>query len=239
MTRRIPVFAVICIMLLSVLPITPAANSAEPPSVIVLVNDPPGDLSIELLSGESRTAAAVRRVAWEGYYIFYSHSIQTGAEYVLRVTANGETYERRLGTPLRSYNNVFTLNVESGELKPGEYPFRSTLLISMRILLTLLIEGIIFRLFGFRQKRSWIVFTAVNLVTQGALNIWLSGGGFQIRSYLILGLIFMEVFVLAAEMTAMPILIKEHKSGRVLIYTAAANIASLIAGGYIITYLPV
>ena len=109
----------------------------------------------------------------------------------------------------------------------------------MRLLLTLLLEGIIFWLFWFREKRSWLIFLAINLVTQGVLNIWLNSGGSLIPSYLIFNLIIGEFFVFAAEMYAFPIFIKEHKKSRILMYAFIANLMSLIAGGYIISVLPV
>jgi hypothetical protein len=105
--------------------------------------------------------------------------------------------------------------------------------------LTLLLEGIIFYIFGYRQKRSWFVFLAVNLVTKGVLNIWLNSEGSLMSSYLILSLIIGEFFVFTAEITAFPVFIKEHKTSRILIYVFVANIISLITGGYIISVLPV
>jgi len=58
-------------------------------------------------------------------------------------------------------------------------------------------------------------------------------------SYLFVKLIIGEVFVFAAEIIAFPIFIKEHEKGRIAIYVITANLISLIAGGYIITLLPV
>lgn len=230
---------VLCTLMISIVPTTASANSAEPPSLVILISNPPDDLSIVLVSNENQPEAIVRRIAWEGYYVFYSRDMQTGGEYTFKVTTNGESYECTLGAPLQRYNNVVTLDLSNRELTPGKYPFRSVLLVSIRLLLTLLLEGIIFWLFRFRQKRSWFIFLAINLVTQGALNIWLNSGGSLMPSYLIFSLIIGEVFVFTAEMIAFPILIKEHKKSRILIYAFIANLISLIAGGYIISVLPV
>lgn len=225
-------------LMISVLPTRAFANSAEPPSLIILVNNPPKDLSIVLVSDQTQPQAQVRRVAWEGYYVFYSRDMRSGGTYTFKVTANTESFECTLDE-LEGYNNVFTLNLTDRELTPGEYPMRSVLLISIRLVLTLLLEGIVFLLFGFKQKRSWLVFLLVNLVTQGLLNIWLNGASSLLSSYLILALIAGELFVFIAEMIAFPLLIKEHKKGRCILYAFVANLLSLIAGGYIITVLPV
>ncbi len=228
-----------CILLISILPATALANSAEPPSLVILINNPPEDLSITLVSNENKPEAIVRRAAWEGYYVFYSRDMQTEGRYTFKITTNGESFECALDRPLQRYNNVVTLDLSSRELKPGTYPFRSALLVSIRLLLTLLLEGGIFWLFGFREKSSWVIFFAVNLVTQGALNICLNSGGSLMPSYLIFSLIIGEFFVFLIEMLALPNFIKEHKKSRILLYAFIANLISLLAGGYIISVLPV
>lgn len=230
---------VLCTLMISILPITALANSAEPPSLVILINNPPNDLLISMVSNENQPKAIVRRVAWEGYYVFYSRDMQAGGEYTFKVTTNGESFECTLDKPLQRYNNVLTLDVPNRKLTLGKYPLRSVILVLTRILLTLLIEGMIFWLFKFRQKRSWLIFLAINLVTQGALNVWLNYGGSLMPSYLILNLVIGEFFVFAAELVAFPIFIKEHKKNRILIYVFIANMISLIAGGYIISVLPV
>lgn len=226
-------------ILMILIPIITFANSAEPPSLVILINNPPEDLSIVMISNEKQPEAKVRRVAWEGYYVFYSSDMQANGDYTFKVTSNRECFECTFSEPLRGYNEVLTLDISSQELTYGKYPFRSALLVSIRLLLTLLIEGIIFWLFGFRKRRSWLVFLVINLLTQGVLNIWLNSGGSLMPSYLILGLIFGELFVFLTEMVGFPILINEHKKGIILVYIFIANLISLIAGGYFISVLPV
>jgi hypothetical protein len=237
--KRLLLVVVLCALMIPSLYETALANSAEPPSLIILVNNPPDDLSITLISEGNQPKAIAQRVAWEGYYIFYSRDMENSSRYTFKVTTNGEGFECILYTRLQKYNKVATLDISKREITPGKYPFRSMLLVSIRLMLTLLLEGIIFWLFGFRQKRSWLIFLAVNLVTQGALNIWLNNGDSLISSYLIFILIFGEIFVFMAEMILLPIFIKEHKKSRILIYAFIANFISLIAGGYIISVLPV
>ncbi|GKX29477.1 hypothetical protein SH1V18_19570 [Vallitalea longa] len=218
--------------------LTTYANSAEPPSLVILINNPPADLSIVLVSSENRSEAKVKRVAWEGYYVFYSSDMRVNGNYKFIVTSNGESFECTFNEPIKRYNKVLTLDMSTQEFTPGEYPFRSVILVAIRLLITLLLEGIIFWLFGFRRKRSWIVFIVINLITQGALNIWLNNVCSLMSSYLIFTLIFGEFFVFLTEMIMFPILINEHKK-RAIIYSLVANIVSLIAGGYLITVLPI
>ncbi|TYQ16707.1 UNVERIFIED_CONTAM: hypothetical protein Cloal_3275 [Acetivibrio alkalicellulosi] len=226
-------------LIILMIPITVWSNAAEPPSVVILINNPPKDLSIVLLSNDKQPEARVQQVAWEGYYAFYSPDIQGDSEYTFKVISNDESFELTIDAPLLRYNNVFTLDLARRELIPGKYPFRSVILISIRLLLTLLLEGLIFWLFRFKEKKSWIIFLAINILTQGTLNIWLNRGNALMPSYLIISLIIGEFFVFVAEIISFPIFIKEHKKFRILIYVLIANLISLIAGGYIISVLPV
>lgn len=237
--KRMLIGMMLCTLMIVSLSAMASANSAEPPSLVILVSNPPADLSIVMVSNENRQSAIVRKVAWEGYFVFYSRDMQADDAYRFKITSNGESFECTLGAPLQRYNNVVTLDLSNHEFSPGTYPFRSMLLVSIRVLLTLLLEGIIFWFFGFRQKSSWLAFLAINLITQGALNILLNSGDSLMPGYLILGLLIGEFFVFTAELIALPILIKEHKARRIVIYAFTANVVSLFAGSYLITVLPV
>ena len=88
---------------------------------------------------------------------------------------------------------------------------------------------------------SWIIFLTVNLMTQGILNLWIntsSGSiitGYGLISILIIG----EFFVFIGEMILLPMFIKEHKKSYIVLYAFIANTISLIAGGYLLSLLPV
>ena len=236
-SKAIIILLFIC-SLIMVIPRVTYANAAEPPSIVILINNPPKDLSISLITDEKQLEAKVRKVAWESYYIFYSSDMQANDNYIFRITTKDESFECTFNEELSRYNNVITLNMSTHKMKTGVYPFRSFLLICIRLIITLLIEGIIFWLFGFRKKRSWIIFLVINLITQGILNIYLNNASSIISTYLIFGLIFGEVFVFIAEIILFRSLIDEHKK-RVVIYTLLANLVSLVAGGYLIIYLPI
>ena len=81
---------VLGMLMMSILSATALANSAEPPSLVLLIINPPDDLSIALVSNEKQPEAVVRRVAWEGYYAFYSRDMQTDGKYTFKATTNGE-----------------------------------------------------------------------------------------------------------------------------------------------------
>ena len=222
------------------------ANSAEPPSFTVIVTNPPSDLSLTLqLADETQSEAIAlnkEQKAWEAYYRFFyhmspnAHANMEGA--VLIVQAGEKSFQCPLpaGT-FNTYNNLLTLDMGAQSLSIGQPPLRVPSLIAMRIVLTLAIEGLVFFLFGFRQKKSWLIFFYVNIITQGALNLILTGP--NLGAYWMFGFILGEIVVLAVELLAFIPLVKEFGKLRTAIYTVVANVASLIIGGLLLSYLPV
>ena len=100
---------------------------------------------------------------------------------------------------------------------------------------TLLVEGGLLWLFGFRAKRDWLVFLIVNLVTQAGLHLWVAENlvvnGSSAFQYLVL--LVAEVPILFLELAVYVFLLKEHSRLRRAAYAACANIAS-----YAVGYLP-
>lgn len=232
-------FIILFIVLMSIV-ITPVCygNSAEPPSILIIVPGAPDGLELNIGSGDKYSKARETYKAFENYYTFYSHDLGNTDDYTLKVTTRDSTFEILLDKPLKSYNTIFTLDLKNQTLTPGKSSLRSITLVSLRIILTLLIEAIVFLLFGYRWKRSWIAFLIINLLTQGGLNIWINGFA-PLSGYIILTMIFGEILVFIAELIAFLIFIKEHRNLRTALYVLTANLLSLIAGGYIITVLPI
>lgn len=77
---------------------------------------------------------------------------------------------------------------------------------------TLLVEGGLLWLFGFRARRDWLVFLAVNLVTQAGLHLWIAADlvsiGDSALQYLVL--LVAEVPILLVELIAYVFLLKEY-----------------------------
>ena len=100
---------------------------------------------------------------------------------------------------------------------------------------TLIIEGVLLCLFGFRARRDWLVFLAVNLVTQAGLHLWIAADlisiGDSALQYMVL--LVAEVPILLVELIAYVFLLKEYSGLRRAAYAACANIAS-----YALGYLP-
>ena len=210
------------------------ANSAEPPSILIIVPNAPDELEISM----GNIKAGRTNKAFESYYTFYRTDIKS-TNNTLRFTTSSRSFEITINVPLASYNNIFTLDLDNQTLAPGKSLSRSIILPSLRIILTLVIEGIVFFLFGYRKKKSWLIFIIVNLLTQGILNILLAGNYSPLNNYLIFSLIAGEIVVFIVEIIAFLILINEHGRLRTASFVILANLSSLIAGGYLITVLPV
>ena len=144
------------------------ANAAEPPSIFIIVPNAPDDLEITI-GLENIKARRIDKFT-ESYFAFFSSDLKS-ANYTVKVSTGDKTFETVLDIPLKSYNNIFTLDIENQRLTPGKSLSRTISVLSFRIILTLLIEGIVFFLFGYRSKRSWLIFIIVNIITQGALNL--------------------------------------------------------------------
>ena len=101
------------------------------------------------------------------------------------------------------------------------------------LLTTLVIEGIVLVLYGFgRQKRNWLVFLLVNLVTQGDLAVWTAhtflSSGFW--GWSVLALIPAELVILIVEMGAYALLLTGQPRSRAAAYGFLANLFSAVLG---------
>jgi hypothetical protein len=233
--KRALLFVVLLIFLLSIPAQVCYGNSSEPPSILIIVPSAPDDLEISI--GENAIANRIEHKEFESFYTFYSYQLKS-AEYVVTVTTGGNTFEIKLDTPLKTYNNIYTLDLKNQTLAPGKALSRSVARVSIRVILTLIIEAIVFLIFGYRKKASWLIFLIVNLLTQGILNIWLNGYTPFVSSYLLFSLILGEILVFFVEMIVFLVFIKEHRRWRTALYVIAANILSLIAGAYFMVILP-
>ena len=250
------VYCLIAALLLCwALPVAASANSAGQPYLTILVECPPPGLELSLTveqEGSSKTHPIEgEAMLWEGYYRFYTHIWSPWApEGSPQPTAVlwVDTGEERFSLPVEprgfSYDgNLVTLDLQNQRLLYGQPFWRTPLLIALRMGLTLALEGAVFWLFGYRQRRSWAVFLVANLLTQGAVNVALhllipTGTEY----FLVLGLFFytpMELGVTLVEALLFALLVKERRKRRAVGYAACANLCSWALGGALLTYLPI
>lgn len=227
------------ILVLSLFTLPASANSAEPPALIVILKNSPADAAVAVVSGDAVLEGRRSAVAWETYYVFYQYEVDPVNGVTLWISGGGESFELPVESRyFNSYNNIVTLDFNARTLTEGKLLSRSILLVGLRVTLTLLIEGVVFFLLGYREKRSWAVFLVMNLLTQGALNLSLNRYT-PIAGYMMLNLIFMEFWVFTAEIIIALIFIREHGRGRSAGAVFLCNLLSLFLGGWLITNLPV
>lgn len=239
----IPVL-MLCLTFLFALPVF--ANSAEPPCLTVVVVGAPEDLELSLVDGDGAEAVQLEKLrssrGWETYFrYFYNHDLRFGTDVELTdlrlaVTHGGETtYLAMPALAYEHYNNVVMLDLDAMTISRGLYPGRMALVIGLRVVLTLLIEGILFWAFGYRQAYSWGMFFCLNILTQLGLNLLI--GNASMDSYVLFFYYLLEGVIILAEAIAFPLTLRE-KRGRSIPYAILANLASMFIGGLMIANLP-
>ncbi len=234
-----------------VIPISAFANSAEPPCFTVIVSGAPEDLE---LSVEHTNGSAYELLypltppythAWESYYPFLHFAYEPQMdlrEAVLRVTYGDESYTCAFPEECsRYYNGLLMLDLKKRSLRMEASSGRSILLVALRIVLTLFIEGLVFFLFGYRQKSSWILFLITNLITQIGLNLLLmpiANSTIGYISPLFLLYLLGEALVFLIELLVFACKLRERSKKRAALCALTANAASLLLGGLILIYLP-
>ena len=134
----------------------------------------------------------------------------------------------------RAYISNLVYDWQSNTLRAATpTPVRFLARLLATLIPTLLVEGALLLVFGFRQKRTWLVFLMVNVVTQVALHIFVGSqsaiAGDSLFSYLALFLL-PELFIWAVETVAYQALIEERSSGKRAGYAFLANWASFLFG---------
>jgi hypothetical protein len=107
---------------------------------------------------------------------------------------------------------------------------QSILFIAGSILMVLLVEGLIFFAFRYREKTSWSAFFIINLITHGLGYFLLVNVIIINTTTWVLGLSLTSLGILLVEIIAFTLALKEHKKGRAALYVLTATIASLLCG---------
>jgi hypothetical protein len=212
------------------------ANSGRPPSLKIIVPNAPSDLQITF--GPNNVVPTQRTPKGTAiHFAFYQLNLAS-SDNILHITTGGRTEDITIPGPLESYSNVFTLNIEKNTLIPGTLLPQAIGSTLAGVLLTLFLEAIVFFLFGFSQRRSWLVFLAANLLTQVVLNIILIYNYVHLKGYLVSSLFFGEILVFVIEILIFALLTKEHTRLRTVLYVVTANLVSLASGIYLLSLLP-
>lgn len=166
----------------------------------------------------------------QGLHTFGYHGVPNTYR-ILIVTESGESWMSDTLTRKTLQSSVtVNWNAKTAETPPVWTGYLLQFLATF--LPTILIEGFILFLFRYRQKRSWVVFGGVNLITQGALAAALSINAMQHGVSLGFFSLFLmaEFAILVVEAVAYMLLWKERGKEWALSYALAANVASAAIG---------
>lgn len=208
------------------------ANSAAPPSLTIVVLNAPDE--IEIYSADGNEKAHRKFSLSDTLFRFYEGETFQNA---IVIRAEGrETLFELPAENISGYDKYAVLDYKTMELSVGQPAWRAPLLIFLRVSFTLIIEGVIFLLFGFRTKRDAAVFLTINILTQAALNVIILTE--TNTAFLMVELIFLEIIIFIIEAVAYCLIFTERSKAERVVFSFIANLASLFIGGAAIYLLP-
>ena len=100
------------------------------------------------------------------------------------------------------------------------------------LLPTLLIEGVLLLLYGYRSRRSWLIFLLVNLVTQGGFALYLAVTVLNhgVSGWSLLFYLPIELIITVVESLLYRRLLTERSWERAVGYAIVANVCSATVG---------
>lgn len=248
MKKLLLVCIIIIIVVMSAYPVF--ANAEEPPCFTIVVYGAPKDLYISYSHPDMRGFDLYDddTRGWETYYKCYYSTFRVLAfndpsEIIrgeLHVKSKSQKIDFTIPAPqdlMKYYNNIFTLDLNSQTLKNTNTAGRAVFLVAMRLTITLIVEGAVLWICKFREKRTWIVFMIVNLITQSMLIIPLTG-------YIPPNVYWMfvyyggEALIFGVEALVYGIAMKEERAIRRVMTAVLANTASMIIGAWMLSNLP-
>lgn len=163
-------------------------------------------------------------------HTFFYSGVPTDYQ-ILVVTESGETW---LSPPCarRALQSSVTVDWEARTVTVPSAARSYLLQFLCTLLPTLLLEGAVLLLFGYRQRRSFLTFLWVNLLTQGAMSLYLAvrltTGGFS--GWILFAYVPMELAILLAELLLYRRFLPEQGKTRATLYAVCANLASALLG---------
>ncbi|MGI6226676.1 MAG: hypothetical protein ACOYJ1_10505 [Peptococcales bacterium] len=83
--KRIFWMTFIIMLMVILIPSTCYGNAGEPPSILIIVTNPPDDLKISMGSKDKYVEATITDKITEKYFAFYSHDLRIVNDYNIKV----------------------------------------------------------------------------------------------------------------------------------------------------------
>ena len=250
MRRTYLLIAVLAFAIAAFLPFGAAsAKQVRTPGLLIFVINAPKDLKLftQFRNSALPEPQEMQRTSryWETYYNYYYQQLPgrfdedfIGAKLIVR----SSQYSYELPIPrdpeMRVDKRMMSLDLKQGTLIYGEPGWRAPLSVAGRVLLTLVLEGAVFFLFGLRDKMSWLGFFILNLITHSLLSSFLvhpieaKGDFFMLVSY--------SVAIILVEAGIYYFTFREVElSPKMLLFALVANLVGFFLGNLIMPYFPV
>ena len=250
MRRANLLIAVLALAIAAFLPFGEAsANQVRTPGLSIFVINAPKDLKlfIQYRHSELPEPLEMQRASryWETYYNYYYQHLPgrfdedfIGAKLIVRSSQYSYELPISRDPEMRVDKRLMTLDLKQATLVYGEPGWRAPLAVAGRVMLTLLLEGVVFFLFGLRAKSSWLIFFILNLITHSLLSSFLAHP-FEAKGDFFIA-VFISVWVFLVEAAIYYFALKEIElSPKALLLALVANLVGFFLGGWIMPYFPV
>jgi hypothetical protein len=235
--KKIAVIIAMTLVLIFILAPICLANSNVTPSIIVIVPNAPDDIDITLNNKSGRVYGYKVDKFMESQFYFYNFDCRKDTEYTINVSYGNVSEVVALAATSGPLLNKYELDYKNLVVKVGVSGKRVALYTTLRIILILLIQSAVFYLFGFRKKKSWLIFLLITIAIQSIFNMWYSSYAAPVF-YMIMILIFGAVFVFLFEGIAMVMIIHEKREMKTFACVMIANLLSFILIGLMIPFMP-
>jgi len=235
--RRI-VSALLGAVLLLALPANARALSPDDPCLTVRVCFPPGGLTLSLqfeenVRGEPLVSEPDRRLGESCYRFYYKgvpmswkSGLPLGTELVAETPEDGVIC-RLPAESLTGFESIYTLDLRGQTIWEGMPWYRTPLLLSVRIGLTLLLQLLSLYLLGYRARRSWIILSAVLLFNHVFLNAGVVVGASTVHAvyvgWVLAAAVLAELFLFVIESAVFSLLLLEGGERRAVKASALVN----------------
>lgn len=247
--------ALVAAILLCLLPVGAAANGAMGPEMTIIVIGGPEDLTIDIVKTDGINEGRIHlegvvQIGFERRYrVDYLQEwtahpkeelLRNAIKTTLEVRGTGLSWDIPAdGIEYKGYSHLVTLDVSSREVIPGQPPWHQPLLVGIRVVFTLLVEGIAFYCFGYRKKGSWAVFILINILTQTGLSFLMAQAEFGIYLLSLLVYFVAEPLIFIMEALAYVFLLREKSWKRGMTCALSANAVSLFLGLLLCAFVPI
>lgn len=135
---------------------------------------PPSDLEVTVIEPE-RQGGFYSKSFCEGYYQFYFFSdFSDVPELTFKVYVDKtkkSLFEFTIEKPSHQGETLYTLDLSKQQVFEGTYPYRTALLVTLRVGIFLALEAFLLWAIGFKQKKNWLILLSSTLITQTPFSI--------------------------------------------------------------------